>query len=106
MEWLAHHSFRRHFKTFFTVVHIEFTLIDSQKVWIYPCGLPRALVDAEYSNSTLFLLEIYPRKGENGRIINAKVTGLEPNLVICEDGTLVDFDYLVIASGTTTHFYL
>jgi NADH dehydrogenase FAD-containing subunit len=90
-------QFRRQF-----VEHIEFTLIDSQKVWIYPCGLPRALVDAEYSNSTLFPLENYLKKGENGRIINAKVTGLEPNLVICEDGTLVDFDYLVIASGTTT----
>ena len=84
-----------------TVSDIAITLIEKRAYFYNNMAAPRASVRAEFSPKTIFSYDKL-FEGSNGthKVVQDEVTAIAPGKVTLKSGADVEYDYLVIATGT------
>lgn len=73
------------------------TLIEPRSHFVHAPAMIRAVVEPSLLDRALIP---YDRLLTNGRVIAAKATGIDANGVTLDDGTRVEADYIVVATGS------
>ncbi|GMH12683.1 hypothetical protein Nepgr_014524 [Nepenthes gracilis] len=76
--------------------HADLTLIDSKEYFEIPWAGLRAMVEPSFAKRSVINHRDYL---SNGRIIVSKAVNISNTDVLTEEGRLVPYDYLVIATG-------
>ncbi|KAI8801783.1 hypothetical protein BJ742DRAFT_570586 [Cladochytrium replicatum] len=78
-------------------LNLEITVIDTRSFFTYIMGSVRAPVDSDFAKQTI--IDYSTAVTKRTKYIAGKVAEVNAKSLRLEDGTTVDFDYLVIASG-------
>jgi NADH dehydrogenase FAD-containing subunit len=79
----------------------DVVLIEPKDAFEHAAGSLRALVRPDWAHNVFFS---YDRLLEHGRVVRRRVTSVDPRGVTLADGTRIDADYLVLATGSRYPF--
>lgn len=79
---------------------IQFTVIERQEAVFYNIGAPRAIVDESFAKQSFLAPTLFFTDPSQGKVIHASVQTVTEKNITLEDGTVIEFDYLVVASGS------
>jgi NADH dehydrogenase FAD-containing subunit len=81
--------------------NLKITLIERQQEVFYTVASPRAIVNQEFA-STMFvsLAKLFKHHPES-KVIQGVVTSVNAKSVILENGEVIDYDFLVVATGAS-----
>ncbi|KAJ3381830.1 hypothetical protein HDU92_005099 [Lobulomyces angularis] len=81
--------------------NFHITLIEPSDSFFLSHGAPRAVVDANFLKHCFIPYTNLFLKHENNKIIKQKVVKVLKNLVVLDNGNKVEFDYLIICTGSS-----
>ncbi|GAA6182667.1 hypothetical protein NBRC116594_41050 [Shimia sp. NS0008-38b] len=76
----------------------DITLIEQRSHFVHTPSMIRALVDPTLIDRSLIP---YDKLLKNGQVISARATGIDEGVVSLDNGTRVEADYIVVATGSS-----
>ena len=86
-----------------TPQQVQVTLVEKQESWYYTLATPRAVLDAEFAKTVVFPYSSLFSSANQGQVVHSTVTRVDPatKTVTLENGNVLNYDHLVVASGTS-----
>jgi len=81
--------------------HVNVILVDRKDYHLHNVATPRAMVDVEFAPKCFVP---YDKLLHNGIVLRGEVAMISPSSVTFASGQVLEFDYLVIATGTSYAF--
>lgn len=86
---------------------VKVTLVEKQESWYYSLATPRAVLDTDFAKTVALPYSSLFSSKEQGQVIHSTVTRVDPAAmtVTLENGSVLKYDYLVVASGAAYPLY-
>ncbi|MEH6757091.1 MAG: FAD-dependent oxidoreductase [Parasphingorhabdus sp.] len=78
--------------------YADITLIEAREKWVHNVAMIRAMARPELLDEIVIP---YKNLLKNGRVVRSRVTAIDGNIAMLGDGTPIDSDMIVIATGST-----